>query len=107
MRELPRIGVGVFGDGPRQHVAVVDAVSHLHSTRHVVHQQVIDARDSIASGETYCTPHHIYPRESGFRDNRIALRYQDSYVLVGTGWRFSRRELVVDFSEDLPVTVPE
>ena len=87
--------------------AVVDAVSHLQSTRHVVHQQVIDVDGSTASGETYCTAHHVYSGRNGYRDNRIALRYHDRYVLGDTGWRFSRRELIVDFSEDVPVTVPD
>ncbi|MFC9554457.1 nuclear transport factor 2 family protein [Rhodococcus sp. NPDC056960] len=87
--------------------AVVDAVSHLHSTRHVVHQQVIDVDESTASGETYCTAHHVYSGRNGYRDNRIALRYRDRYVLGDAGWRFVRRELIVDFSEDVPVTVPD
>ncbi|GCE36495.1 hypothetical protein Rhow_001861 [Rhodococcus wratislaviensis] len=87
--------------------AVVDAVTHLHSTRHVVHQQVLDVDGSTASGETYCTAHHVYSGRNGFRDNRIALRYNDRYVLGDSGWRFARRELIVDFSEDVPVTVPD
>lgn len=86
--------------------SVVDAVSHLRSTRHEVHQQIVDADgEDTARGEVYCTAHHIYPRGDGFRDNRIEIRYQDSYAKVDGAWRFARRELVVDFAEDVPVTV--
>jgi hypothetical protein len=47
--------------------------------------------------------HHIYPRGEGHRDNRIEIRYQDSFEKVDGTWLFSRRELVVDFAEDVPV----
>ncbi|MFI2228891.1 nuclear transport factor 2 family protein [Nocardia testacea] len=85
--------------------AVVESVSHLVATRHVVEQQVLDtATDHDAHGETYCTAHHIYPRGDGHRDHRFALRYQDTFIRIGGAWLFSRREIVVDFAEDVPVS---
>ncbi|WP_280423756.1 nuclear transport factor 2 family protein [Nocardia carnea] len=87
--------------------AVVSAVSHLVATRHVVEQQVVETgTPGRAYGETYCTAHHIYTRGDGHRDNRIALRYRDTFEYSGGTWLFSRRELVVDFAEDVPVTRP-
>ena len=84
--------------------SVVDAVSHLHSTRHIVQQQVLDSDSATtAHGEAYCSAHHIYPRGDGYRNNRIEIRYQDSFEKVDGSWFFSRRELVVDFAEDVPV----
>jgi ketosteroid isomerase-like protein len=84
--------------------SVVDAVSHLHSTRHIVEQQILDLDSpTTAHGEAYCSAHHIYPRGEGHRDNRIEIRYQDSFEKVDGTWLFSRRELVVDFAEDVPV----
>lgn len=87
--------------------SVVSAVSHLVATRHVFEQQVAEP-DSAgrAYGETYCTAHHIYARGDGHRDNRIALRYRDTFEYSDGIWLFSRRELVVDFAEDVPVTRP-
>ncbi|WP_063036271.1 nuclear transport factor 2 family protein [Nocardia grenadensis] len=85
--------------------SVVEAVSHLVATRHVVEQQVIEtATAHDAHGETYCTAHHIYPRGDGHRDHRLALRYRDTFVRAGGAWLFFRRDLVVDFAEDVPVT---
>lgn len=87
--------------------SVLTAVSRYVATRHVVEQQVIemDSRDS-AHGETYCTAHHIYPRDGGYRDKRVAIRYQDTFARTDGTWLFSRRELVVDFAETVPVTLP-
>ncbi|MET8799054.1 nuclear transport factor 2 family protein [Nocardia sp. NPDC004568] len=85
--------------------SVVESVSHLVATRHVVEQQVLEiATDHDARGETYCTAHHLYPRGDGHRDHRLALRYQDTFARIGGTWLFSRREIVVDFAEDVPVT---
>ncbi|NKY60740.1 nuclear transport factor 2 family protein [Nocardia flavorosea] len=87
--------------------SVVGAVSHLVATRHVVEQQVTESDAAgRAYGETYCTAHHIYARGDDHRDNRIALRYQDTFEYQGGIWLFSRRELVADFAEDVPVTRP-
>lgn len=85
--------------------SVVGAVSHLVATRHVVGQQVAEADTAgRAYAETYCTAHHIYARGEGHRDNRIAMRYRDTFECSDGIWLFSRRELVVDFAEDVPVT---
>lgn len=84
--------------------SIVGAVAHLHSTRHIVEQQVLDQDSATtAHGEAYCSAHHIYPRGEGYRNNRIEIRYQDSFDKVDGTWLFSRRELVVDFAEDVPV----
>lgn len=86
--------------------SVIEEVSHLAATRHVVDQQILELDSAhIAHGETYCTAHHIYSRATGYRDNRVAIRYQDSFTQADGVWLFSRRELVVDFSEDVPVTL--
>ncbi|MCJ0907303.1 nuclear transport factor 2 family protein [Rhodococcus sp. ARC_M6] len=84
--------------------SVVGAVAHLHSTRHIVEQQILDQDSATtAHGEAYCSAHHIYPRREDFRNNRIEIRYQDNFEKVAGTWLFSRRELVVDFAEDVPV----
>lgn len=86
-------------------LAVVGAVSHLVATRHVVEQQVLDiGTGGEVRGETYCTAHHLYARGDGHRDHRVAIRYQDTFTDTEGTWLFSRRELVVDFTEDVPVT---
>lgn len=95
-------GIGLPGD-------ILAAVAHLHSTRHAVSQQVLLGAGTTTSvqAETYCTAHHIYAgRDGNHRDNRMHVRYRDTFVRQDGRWWISRRELQVDFIEDVPVTVP-
>lgn len=87
---------------------ILASVAHLRSTRHVVGQQVLLGAGSTTAVQaaTYCTAHHIYARGEGHRDYRLHLRYVDSFVRQDGRWWISQRELHLDFSEDLPVTVP-
>ena len=87
---------------------ILAAVAHLHSTRHVVAQQVLMGAGTITTvqAETYCTAHHVYVTGDSHRDNRLHLRYGDTFVRQDGRWWISRREIHVDFIEDVPVTVP-
>lgn len=84
---------------------IVGAVAHLHSTRHVVHQQLADLTGDTARGEVYCDAHHVYAADGGHRDHVVAIRYLDDYRRDGDTWHIARRELVVDFTEDRTVTL--
>lgn len=87
--------------------SVMDAVSRFVLTRHVVEQHVLEpVSPDLVRGEVYCTAHHISRRDDGYRDRRVAIRYQDTFARTGENWLFSRRELVVDFIEDVAVRVP-
>ncbi|WP_309240758.1 nuclear transport factor 2 family protein [Nocardia sp. BSTN01] len=88
--------------------SVMDAVSRFVLTRHVMEQHVLEplSPDHVR-GEVYCTAHHISRRDDGYRDRRVALRYQDTFARTGENWLFSRRELVVDFIENVAVRVPD
>ena len=93
-------GVGLPGQ-------ILGAVAHLHSTRHAVAQQVLMGAGTTITvqAETYCTAHHIYAKDDAHRDNRMHVRYQDTFVRQDGRWWISRRELNVDFIEDVPVIV--
>ncbi|WP_062996991.1 nuclear transport factor 2 family protein [Nocardia mikamii] len=87
--------------------SVMDAVSRFVLTRHVVEQHVLEpVSPDRVRGEVYCTAHHISRRDDGYRDRRVAIRYQDTFARTGEIWLFSRRELVVDFIENVAVRVP-
>lgn len=87
--------------------SVVKSVQHYVVTRHVVEQQILDpVSGDSARGETYCTAHHIFPYDDGHRDKRVAIRYLDTFARTESNWLFSRRELVVDFTETVPVRLP-
>lgn len=76
-------------------------------TQHIVHNQTLTFDGDVAIGETYCTATHIrHPGENG---RHIALtwavRYQDRYIHQPEGWRMAARNLIVDWSEERPVTL--
>ena len=73
-----------------------------HMTQHVVHNQTLTLDGDEAEGETYCTASHVIrPAEEGGEHSIYvwAIRYQDRIRRLPDGWRFSRRTLVVDWSE--------
>ncbi|WP_241387470.1 nuclear transport factor 2 family protein [Rhodococcus sp. CH91] len=86
--------------------AILGSVSHLHGTRHAVHQQVIDIDGDTAGGTVYCLAHHLYRGRDGMRDDAIAVRYRDEYRRTGNRWQIARRELLIDFIENRAVRVP-
>lgn len=99
-------GIGLPGE-------ILAGIAHLRSTRHTVAQQVLlgAGTTTTVEAETYCTAHHIYARRTDdkaevHRDNRMHVRYRDTFVRQDGRWWISRRELQVDFIEDVPVTVP-
>ncbi|MDH6676952.1 ketosteroid isomerase-like protein [Rhodococcus sp. LBL1] len=101
---LVRRGKEPVLDGAPSIVAgVLGAVAHLHSTRHVVSQQIADPAGDTARGEVYCEAHHVYAVEDGHRDYVVAIRYEDEYRRDAGAWRIARRELFVDFTHDRPV----
>lgn len=76
-------------------------------TRHVVMQQqiLVAADGASATGECYGEAHHVALKHGGARDLVLYLRYLDRYACSGGDWRFASRELVVDWSAELPVRV--
>ena len=73
------------------------------STQHCVHNQLVEVRGDAASGETYCVARHVYERAGVPRKLDMGVRYQDEYRRESTGWRIARRELVLDWTQDLPL----
>lgn len=86
--------------------ANLGSIDHLtamfRATVHRVHNQLAAIDGNRASGETYCTADHLQP------DGTIlswSIRYQDQWRREDGCWRFTRRELIVDWEEVRPVTV--
>lgn len=82
----------------------IDALGQMfRSTRHDVRQQFVSIDGETATGETYCTASHLFQD----RDAILvwAIRYQDAWRREGEDWQFTRRTLLLDWSETRPVTV--
>jgi hypothetical protein len=77
-------------------------------TQHVIHNQTLTIKGDTAEGETYCTASHVAkPAENETKSTALvwAIRYQDHLARTTSGWRFTKRSLIVDWSETRPITV--
>lgn len=71
------------------------------ATRHLVHAVHAVVDGDAATGETTCTAEHL------LRDQNAilvwAIRYQDQWARHDGVWRFTRRDLILDWEETRPV----
>jgi hypothetical protein len=71
------------------------------ATMHFIGQSVItDLSADRATGRTYCLAHHLTVADGGRKLMIAALRYADSFAKDGGVWRFSERQLYVDWIEE-------
>lgn len=98
-------GPGFTIEGLEANLGSIDHLTHaFKATRHLVHNQTVEVDGDRASGETVCTAEH---RMTGPDGGDVlmcwAIRYQDQWRRDGGAWRFTRRELIVDWEELRPV----
>lgn len=78
--------------------------THFKATRHIIHNQVAEVDGDRAHGETCCTAEHrMAGPDGGDVVLSWALRYQDQWRRQAGVWKFTRRELIVDWEETRPV----
>ena len=71
------------------------------TTLHTVRNQTTVIDGNTAEGETYCVAMHMLNSTDGRRTRMdMGIRYQDSFVRQDGVWRFTRRELIVDWVEN-------
>ena len=78
-------------------------------TYHAVHNHLVDlapagATAGEASGEVYCVAMHFSEVDGRKIKLDMGLRYLDRYRLEADGWRFSRRELLQDWTQSHVLT---
>lgn len=78
-------------------------IEQYETTQHCVHNQLVELRGDAASGEVYCVARHVYTQQGVKRKLDMGVRYQDEYRRERGSWRFARRELVLDWTQDLPL----
>jgi uncharacterized protein (TIGR02246 family) len=78
-------------------------IEQYEATQHCVHQQLVDVRGGNATGETYCVARHVYTKDGVKRKLDMGVRYQDDYRRELGSWRIARRQLVLDWTQDLPL----
>ena len=89
--------------GREKILAGLRLIDRYSATQHSVHNQLVEVVGDLATGETYCTAHHVYARDGRQRMLDWGIRYQDRCVREAGAWRYARRELLLDWSQDLPL----
>ncbi|NIH80821.1 nuclear transport factor 2 family protein [Amycolatopsis viridis] len=88
----------VVRDGRAAIAEALHAVEAFTRTQHALVGQVFDGGPGEASGRLAAVAHHLGPDPAG--DQVVVtwyLRYLDRYRRTGDGWRFTRRELHLDW----------
>jgi uncharacterized protein (TIGR02246 family) len=88
-------------------LAGLRVIERYSATQHSVHNQLVEVDGDRATGETYCTAHHVYARDGRPRMLDWGIRYQDRCVREAGAWRYQRRDLLLDWSQDLPLEQAE
>ena len=80
-------------------------VERYRATFHAVHNQTLEIAGDEAVGETYCVANHLLERDGRSFKLDWGIRYQDRCLRGTDGvWRFARRELIVDWEQELPLS---
>jgi len=96
-------GPGFSFDGVAAIVEGMNGLGHYSHTQHHVHNHLAEVEGQAASAETYCVANHLYAAEEGQRKLDWGIRYRDQFVCSDGIWRISRRELLLDWTQDLPL----
>ena len=89
----------------RGHAALREVMAllrHYTATFHLMANHVCEMGDGAASGETYCMAHHLTEGEGGATDLVMYIRYRDAYARTPDGWRFARRDVLRQWTEERP-----
>jgi SnoaL-like domain len=98
------VGPGFVAEGREANVSSLGMLDQMFkATRHIIHAQYATVDGDRAQGETWCTAEHRIAGEQGDMLLVWAVRYQDQWRREEGEWRFTRRELVVDWEETRPV----
>jgi hypothetical protein len=78
----------------------MQALARYAATFHSVVGHVVDLDQDTATGTTSCVARHVMAGDGGDTDTVWMLRYHDDYRRGAEGWRFTRRELTVEWIEE-------
>ena len=74
------------------------------ATQHFLGNHDCLVTGDVATGETYCTAHHIFPGSDpgGARDSVMGLRYLDRFERRDGVWKIARRVCAYDYQYIVP-----
>ncbi|MBD2836048.1 nuclear transport factor 2 family protein [Pseudomonas sp. JM0905a] len=99
-------GPGFSFDGVDAIVAGMNGLGRFNLTQHHVHNHLAEFDELEANAETYCVANHLYEADGLTRKLDWGIRYLDRFACIDGLWHFTRRELLLDWSQDLPLQGP-
>ena len=100
--EDERAAAAVEYRGTRELRDVMDLLRFYARTFHLMANHLCEVDGDRASGETYCLAHHLTQDERGLTDLLMLIRYRDAYARTAAGWRFARRDVLREWTEERP-----
>ena len=89
--------------GREQIATVGTGLSRYVATHHAISSHTSTIDGMTAHGETMCTAHHVEEVDGRRQDKVLYIRYVDAFAREPEGWRFTRRDLHVQWASTLPV----
>lgn len=96
-------GPGFSFDGVAAIVEGMHGLGRFSLTQHHVHNHLAEVEEPEASAETYCVANHLYEAEGVTRKLDWGIRYRDRFACRDGIWCITSRELLLDWSQDLPL----
>ncbi|MNO86761.1 SnoaL-like domain protein [compost metagenome] len=96
-------GPGFSFDGVTAIVEGMSGLGHYSCTQHHIHNHLAQVDHVHASAQTYCVANHLYEAEGVKRKLDWGIRYHDRFALRNGTWYFTCRELLLDWTQDLPL----
>jgi uncharacterized protein (TIGR02246 family) len=81
----------------------VNAIASYRATNHTIASSVADVDGDRAQGGTRCVAHHVETPENGGHDRVLYIRYVEQFARIDARWRFTRREVHVQWVSIQPV----
>jgi len=89
--------------GTKEIEEAVNWIARYRATHHSISGSVATVDGDRARGETRCVAHHVETPDNGGHDRVLYIRYLDEFARIDARWRFSRRELRLQWVAIHPV----
>jgi SnoaL-like domain len=82
--------------------SVMGLLRHFTATFHLMANHLCTTAGDEATGEVYCMAHHLIEDGDAATDLVMYIRYRDAYERTPAGWRFARRDVMRQWTEERP-----
>ncbi|HUH37741.1 MAG TPA: nuclear transport factor 2 family protein [Spongiibacteraceae bacterium] len=90
-------------DSLADYIAGLEALRQFSATFHLVGNQVGQWSGETYRGQTWCTAMHLYEKDGVARKLDMGIRYDDYIAMVDGRFRYTRRDLNLIWTQDLPL----